>query len=257
MLTADLIFTRAKRSDVNIGIGVAQGSEKVRSSVLEANEKQYGRSKAFEGAEEMVAALARGDIHAAVRGDLDSKEVIQALKASFRVDRIVRVALLQPRYGRLFFLAPVGIDEGATVEEKVEIISLSEGLMTALGATPSFAVLSGGRLSDMGRSAVVDKSISDAEEVVRRSREKGINADHLEILIEKAARKYNFILAPEGVSGNLIFRTMHFLGDGRALGAPVVNIDKVFVDTSRAKQSYVDSIALASALAGRWGGKRV
>jgi len=251
MLTADLIMTRGRRSDVKIGIGAAQGSEKVRSSVIEANEKQYGRSMVFEDTRSMVAALAGGEIDAAVRGDLGSKEVIQALKDAFGVDRILRVALLQPRYGRLFFLAPVGIDEGRTVEEKVEIITLSGGLMTFLGATPSFAILSGGRLSDVGRSADVDRSISEAEEVVRICRGRGIQADHLEILIEKAARNYNFVLAPDGVSGNLIFRTMHFLGDGRALGAPVVNIDRLFVDTSRAKQSYVDSIALASALAGR------
>jgi predicted methyltransferase MtxX (methanogen marker protein 4) len=41
------------------------------------------------------------------------------------------------------------------------------------------------------------------------------------------------------------------LGRGKALGAVVLNIDRVFVDTSRAKSSYVDSIALASALVGR------
>jgi predicted methyltransferase MtxX (methanogen marker protein 4) len=32
------------------------------------------------------------------------------------------------------------------------------------------------------------------------------------------------------------------------MGAPILNIDRVFVDTSRAKASYSDSIALASAL---------
>jgi len=59
------------------------------------------------------------------------------------------------------------------------------------------------------------------------------------------------IIGPDGISGNLIFRTLHFLGEGRALGAVVLNIDRVFVDTSRAKGSYVDSIALASALVGK------
>jgi predicted methyltransferase MtxX (methanogen marker protein 4) len=40
------------------------------------------------------------------------------------------------------------------------------------------------------------------------------------------------------------------LGDGKAKGAVVLNIDKVFIDTSRAKTSYLDSIALASAMVG-------
>ena len=35
------------------------------------------------------------------------------------------------------------------------------------------------------------------------------------------------------------------------MGAPILNIDKVYIDTSRAKSDYVDAIALASALVGK------
>jgi len=59
------------------------------------------------------------------------------------------------------------------------------------------------------------------------------------------------LIAPDGVSGNLIFRTLHFLGGWDALGAPVLNIGRVYVDTSRAKASYADSIELAASLARR------
>ena len=38
------------------------------------------------------------------------------------------------------------------------------------------------------------------------------------------------------------------VGGAKALGAPVVNTDKVFIDTSRAKTDYRDSIALAMRL---------
>lgn len=41
---------------------------------------------------------------------------------------------------------------------------------------------------------------------------------------------------------------MHFIGGAKALGAPVVNADKLFIDTSRAKTDYRDSIALAMRL---------
>jgi predicted methyltransferase MtxX (methanogen marker protein 4) len=59
----------------------------------------------------------------------------------------------------------------------------------------------------------------------------------------------DLIIAPDGITGNLIFRTMHFIGDALALGAPVLNIDRVFVDTSRVKTDYIDSIILAMKLA--------
>ena len=39
------------------------------------------------------------------------------------------------------------------------------------------------------------------------------------------------------------------LTNGVSMGAPILNLDRVFIDTSRAKRCYTDSIALASALA--------
>ena len=58
----------------------------------------------------------------------------------------------------------------------------------------------------------------------------------------------DIIVAPEGITGNIIFRSLHFIGGVHALGAPVVNSDKVFIDTSRVKVDYRDSIALAMRL---------
>ena len=97
---------------------------------------------------------------------------------------------------------------------------------------------------------MVDRSIDDAEEVARIGKAMGLDSVHCEILIEEAVLTKNFLIAPDGISGNLIFRTMHLVDGGRSMGAPIVNLDKVFVDTSRAKVSFVDSIALASALLG-------
>ncbi|MDD1717629.1 MAG: phosphotransacetylase, partial [Methanoregulaceae archaeon] len=50
------------------------------------------------------------------------------------------------------------------------------------------------------------------------------------------------------ISGNLIFRTLVFLGAGKGHGAPVINIDKIFVDTSRASPDYTNAILLAEKL---------
>ena len=66
--------------------------------------------------------------------------------------------------------------------------------------------------------------------------------------MEDAIAEAGIIIAPEGITGNIMFRTLHFVGGAQALGAPVVNSDKVFVDTSRVKTDYRDSIALARKL---------
>jgi predicted methyltransferase MtxX (methanogen marker protein 4) len=143
------------------------------------------------------------------------------------------------------------VDEGWTVEEKMEFVDLGGKLMRRMGVEPKIGVLSGGRIGDKGRHPVVDRTLSDAEEVTKRGVALGMDVTNCEILIENAIVDRNFILAPDGISGNLIFRTLHFLGRGKALGAVILNIDRVFIDTSRAKASYVDSIALASALVGK------
>jgi len=83
--------------------------------------------------------------------------------------------------------------------------------------------------------------------VTRKICELGIDAKNYSILIEDAIGGANFIVAPDGISGNLIFRTLVFLGGGHGYGAPVL-MDKVFVDTSRVKDDFAGAIMLASAL---------
>ena len=95
----------------------------------------------------------------------------------------------------------------------------------------------------MGRHAAIDRSLADAELIARLA-----GAEHTEILVEDAIQRGGLIIAPDGIAGNLMFRTLIFLGGGRSHGAPVVNINKIFVDTSRASPNYANAILLAASL---------
>jgi putative methanogen marker protein 4 len=193
--------------------------------------------------EALVEALMDGEIDAAVRGSLPSNTTLRALKQATGVDHLLRIALLSTRRGRRFLLAPVGVDEGWTVEEKVEIVERGRGYLALFGLPGEVAILSGGRLGDVGRHPAVDRTIAQAELVARLT-----GAIHREILIEEAVGSAGLILAPDGISGNLIFRTLVHLGEGHAHGAPVVNIDRIFVDTSRASPDYSNALITASEL---------
>ena len=149
----------------------------------------------------------------------------------------------------MFFLAPVGIDEGWGLVQKLDFIRFSAPLFEKLGAGMEAGVLSGGRVGDMGRSAEVDATIREAIEVERLGKKEGFSVQHCQILIEEAVRTKNLVIAPDGIIGNMIFRTMHLVDGCISMGAPILNLEKVFIDTSRAKRCYSDSIALASALA--------
>jgi predicted methyltransferase MtxX (methanogen marker protein 4) len=109
-------------------------------------------------------------------------------------------------------------------------------------------VLSKGRIEDSGRGTEIRASIDDGDRIVDSLRAKGYTAEHFAILIEDAVRDSDLVIAPDGVSGNLIFRTLHFVGGCKAFGAPVVNLSRVFVDTSRSKEDFTDSVLLAAGL---------
>jgi putative methanogen marker protein 4 len=193
--------------------------------------------------EALVEALMAGEIDAAVRGSLPSNATLRALRQATGIDHLLRVALLSTRKGQRFLLAPVGVDEGWTVEEKIEIVERGRGYIALFGLPAGVAVLSGGRLGDVGRHPAVDRTIAQAVLVARLT-----GAVHREILIEEAVGTAGLILAPDGISGNLIFRTLVHLGEGQPHGAPVVNIDRIFVDTSRASPDYANALITAAEL---------
>lgn len=196
----------------------------------------------------LIDLLVSRQVDAVIRGTAKASGAIFELKKALGMKRVCRLALLLTADGTPFFLAPVGIDEGNSIADKLCILSLGAAYIRRFGIEPVVGVLSGGRMGDIGRDPRVDRTLADGELVVRKAVEMGINAKHYTILIENAIKEANFILAPDGISGNLIFRTLAFLGGGDGLGAPVLMDDYVFVDTSRVGGHFTKAIMLASAL---------
>ena len=197
---------------------------------------------------ELTDDLANGNIDAAVRGDMSSSMLLPILRSKLNLPALERVVFLEPMGGKLIIMAPVGIDEGWTDEQRISLAKRSADLARKVGMGSKIAIMSGGRCEDVGRCKVVDRSIESARAIAKQLVSEGYDAYHSQILIENAVDEADIVIAPEGITGNIIFRTLHFIGGAKALGAPVVNSDKVFIDTSRAKTDYRDSIALAMRL---------
>ena len=230
--------------DVIVGIGAG----KDRASVEYSASHYPGKVVIYDDPESLVDDLLTGKIDAAVRGNMSSSVVMPILKRKFGLDELERVVILEPEGGRLFGAAPVGIDEGWTKEQKMDIVRKSMPLLKALGLGNRVAIMSGGREDDLGRNDSVDRTILDAREIVPALCREGYDAYDAEILLEDIVKEADLVIAPDGISGNIIFRALHFIGGAKALGAPVINMDRVFVDTSRAKTDYIDCIALAMKL---------
>ena len=144
----------------------------------------------------LVGDLVGERIDAAVRGTLPANRTLALLRAATGVDRLERVALLECADGRRFLLAPVGVDEGWTVAEKVALIGRGRELARLLDLPPGVGVLSGGRLGDLGRHPAVDRSMADAELAARLG-----DGVHCEILIEEAVERCGLVIAPDGIRG--------------------------------------------------------
>ncbi len=219
---------------------------------------------------ELVEALRERKAGAAIRGHLPAREVKAELEEAFgRKDGLTpdecgprgvvtlhRAVLVEVK-GALRLVGPVGIDEGNTVEGRLELAERGSRLLARMGAghmpngwRPAIGVLSLGRTEDGHRGPAIAASLEAGKALTARLRENGHNATHFDIRIEEAAAHCDLLVTPDGTHGNLIFRTLHYLGDIPAWGAPVLGLwpEVVFVDSSRARASFAAPVKLAARL---------
>lgn len=201
----------------------------------------------------MIDFLRTQKLDAIIRGGLSSNKFLAIIKKNFNITQINRLALLETINGQQFFFGPVGIDECNDIDGKIIFLKHTLDLFKILKIKPTISILSGGRKGDIGRNPSVDQTIRDAEEIVTIFQKESpeLNISHNEILIEEAIDNgSNVILAPNGISGNLIYRTLVHLGGGKAYGAIYLGLKPIIIDTSRAgKSSEIEgALILATAL---------
>jgi putative methanogen marker protein 4 len=217
-------------------------------NIVEASHRVDFPVDLLESEEAFADAIIAGKAQAYVRGSLSASIVMNRLKKSNM--EIYRGSFLEIN-GHKFLLAPVGIDEGDHLIQKLHILELGTEFLEKININAKIAILSSGRAQDLGRSKKIDDSIAQGELLTRIIKNK-YQVKHHHILIEEAiADKANFILAPDGITGNLIFRSLVLLGSGKSYGAITLGIDEIFVDTSRSLDvgGYVRALKFARYLA--------
>jgi predicted methyltransferase MtxX (methanogen marker protein 4) len=175
-------------------------------------------------------------LNSLIRGSLNSSKFLEEVKNQLEIDELSRLALLETSIGVQFFFGPVGIDECNSLEKKKIFLENALKEFEKLNIEPIISILSGGRKGDFGRDDYVDETIKSAQEIVELFNKKNpkIMIFNDEILIEKAIENQsNLIIAPDGISGNLIYRTLVHLGGGKAYGAIYMKIGRTIIDTSR------------------------
>ena len=220
--------------------------------------------------DELIEAFKNPEIDAVIRGSLKASKVIKAIK-EFKSDKTInRTTYINTEDDENFskdyefLLAPVGIDEGKNIEEKVTLAIQAANFIQYLGKMPKIAVLAEGRKDDLGRSERIDESLISSEELTNKLIETFKELDNFDndsdevskyysiknyyILLEQAIEDgYNILLANDGIFGNIMFRTLVLLDKWPSYGAVTLGIDEIFIDTSRDQtvEGYVRSLRLA------------
>jgi len=236
ILNASLQFINDSISNVYF-FGTPSSIDNVsRNNSYQKMKKRIILIKSHEPEQEIIEQLGKNVIHGAVRGALSSSTFLNDVKKYFKTSEIYRLALLETDQQIQFFFGPVGIDECNNYERKISFIKKAISELMLLNISPNISILSGGRRGDIGRNDHVDETIKTAEEVLAyfKRENPSLMISHDEILIENAIeKKKNLIIAPDGISGNLIYRTLVHLGGGKAHGAIYMGLNKTIIDTSR------------------------
>ena len=273
---------------INIVAGFDK-NENILLAAKEANKLTDLNVDIVESEEDLIKAYSDPNVDAVVRGSLKSSKIMKYLRELDKDSKIHRATYINtdgsgftlnvPAPGSKrgyvssnenfeFLLSPVGIDEGNTLEERFELAIQSCKFIQSLGMEVKIAILADGRSDDVGRSERIDKSLEDSEKLTQMLLEefennpdfdndsedisKHYSVKNYYILLEQAIKdKNNIIISPDGISGNIIFRTLVLLNSWPSCGAVTLGIDKIFIDTSRDQsvKGYLRSLNLAYELA--------
>lgn len=247
MIDVEGLLAAGRKGGCKVGIGLAADAFSSTEKLIKSNGGRIELVR-FDDPHGLAYSLKHGRIDAAVRGTMSSTDVLREIKHVFGIHEVMRTAVLLDHDRKAFLLTPVGIDEGKDIEARLAIVRASVEYFSPIGWKPKIGILSKGRVEDFHRGEDIRLSIEDGEKICAKLKGEGLDATHYTILIEQAVKECDLVLAPSGVTGNLIFRALHFVGGTVAYGAPVVNLKEVFVDTSRAKKDFSDSVYLAAGL---------
>lgn len=232
-----------------IAIGIGRNNNIVKAIEIFENECKVN-IKLIHDDDNLVEAILDDEIDAVVRGSLAASGVIKEVKKYF--PEISRATYVNGD-GHEFLLTPVGIDEGNTIEDKLKIAINCGEFLRNLNKEPKIAILADGRKGDYGRSEKISKSIDDSEELTKLIKENtDFEVKNYYILIEQALNENcNVIIAPDGIIGNIIFRTLILVNSWPSCGAITFGINGIYVDTSRDQtvEGYLRSLMFAYKLA--------
>lgn len=229
-----------------IGLGENNNVEK---AVNKFNSEYNVNINIVNDSDSLVKSISDKNIDAVVRGSLPASNIINSLKNQYPQYHINRATFIENDNYKLL-IAPVGIDEGKTINERLILTEQCVEFFKKLNIEPKIAILAKGRSDDYNRTESIDESLKNSEILTTELKKKypEYQVKNYYILFEKALNdKFNIILAPDGVIGNILFRSLVLVNKWPSMGAISLGIPNIYIDTSRDQsiEGYYRSLKLA------------
>lgn len=235
---------------IKITVGIGENKDIIKACEIYKKENSNVEVTLVDNDNDLVNAILDKDVDAVIRGSLPASSVMKQLNKKF--SDISRATYINGN-DMEFLLTPVGIDEGETVEDKLKIAIQCGEFLKKLSKKPKIAVMASGRKGDYGRSEEISKSIDESEKLTEMIKQNtNFEVINHYILIEQAIKDHcNIIIAPNGIIGNIIFRTLVLVNSWPSCGAVTFGIDSIYIDTSRDQniKGYLRSLKLGHKLA--------
>ena len=149
---------------ITIAVGVGENKNILEACDIFKTQKPDVNIELIENDEKLAKSISDKNIDATIRGSLAASNILKQLKESY--PKISRATYIHGK-GHEFIISSVGIDEGNTLKEKLNIAVHCIDFMKKLKKTPKIATLSYARPGDYGRSEEINQSLDDAKKLTQ------------------------------------------------------------------------------------------
>lgn len=258
-----------------VGFGLARGSKAILKSLRRAkkyaditlvgpmslkNEKGFRVIRDRNPERRLAAMLVNNEIDGIVRGTVDDFKTFEAYRNLIGMKMgqdTGELGLVQDAHGRQFFISQASNPYGWTREQKRrDCATVVRFMQHELDVKPVIGFITGVRQATYhrrkhARSGVqrqLNLTYEDAEYLAAYFCRRGVKAKNYAIEIETALNQgCNVIVPPNGMVGNQIFRSLAFLGGGKLLMCPRINLAHPYEDNSRNETDFENHVRFLAA----------
>jgi predicted methyltransferase MtxX (methanogen marker protein 4) len=194
----------------------------------------------------IIDMLLADEVDGIIRGTIDDYSTYEYYKEKTGESSLCEAVLIQAINGQQFFLAPASNREGWGRQEKLELVLGIAKFIKEWNIDPKIAIITGIRSTTYkkqknikeGWEGLLNKTQEEADWLIEELKKQKFKAKNYEIESNTALKdNCNFIIPPNGMVGNQMFRMLLFSG-AKIMSATRIGLSRLYEDNSRTEKDF-------------------